>query len=102
MLFRVFMLLSLYAASAHGQGFVCGYDPSEDAVSGASSHSGAVDYRSSTAAKPIKVLILFGKFPGETHSSGKPLENAVPLDTDTVALTPLEPRMGPYRMAALR
>ena len=81
MLFRVFMLLSLYAASAHGQGFVCGYEPSGDEVSGASSHAG--NYRSSTAADPIKVLILFGKFPGETHSSGNPLENAILLDTYT-------------------
>ena len=60
MLFCVFALLSLYAASAHGQGFVCGYEPSEDEVSGQTSH--LAFYRSSTAGDPIKVLILFGKF----------------------------------------
>ena len=59
--FRAFMLLSLYAASAHGQAHVVGY-------------------RSSTAADPIRVLILFGKFPGETHSSGVLLENFAQLD----------------------
>ena len=67
MLFRVFMLLSLSAARAYGQGFVCGYEPSGDEVSGRSSHSAF--YQSSTAADPIKVLILFGKFPGEADPS---------------------------------
>ena len=43
MLFRVFMLLSLSAARAYGQGFVCGYEPSGDEVSGTSSRSKIVD-----------------------------------------------------------
>ena len=64
MLFRVFMLLSLlYAATIHGQEFVCGYYPSDDEVSGQTSH---IDYRNSTAANPIEVLILFGRFQGQT------------------------------------
>ena len=67
MLFRVFMLLSLYAATAHGQDFVCAYGLDGADVSGASSHAG--DYRSSTAADPIELLILFGKFAGAADPS---------------------------------
>ncbi len=63
MLFRVFMLLSLYAVTVHGQDFVCGYGLDGAGVTGLSSHAG--NYRSSTAADPIKLLILFGKFAGE-------------------------------------
>ena len=82
MLFYVFMLLILCSASAHGQDFVCGYEPGGDAVSGQSSHHAF--YRSSKKDDPIKVLILFGKFPGEIHEdSGLPLENAVPLNRYT-------------------
>ena len=66
MLFRVFMLLILCAASAHGQDFVCGYEPDGDEVSGQSSHHA---FRSSMATDPIKVLVLFGKFAGNSDPS---------------------------------
>ena len=61
MLFRVFILLSLYAATAHGQDFVCGYGLGEDGVIAASSEEIA-SYSSSSSTDPIYVLPLFGKF----------------------------------------
>ena len=56
MFFRVLMLLSLYAVSAHGQGFICGYDLSPEGASGQTSHS----LRTGTH----NVLVLFGNFQG--------------------------------------
>ncbi|MCE2448344.1 MAG: immune inhibitor A [Candidatus Latescibacteria bacterium] len=89
MLFRVFMLLSLYATSAHGQDFVCGYvfdEIDEAEVRGMSPYPslglGSDVLGLSSHADPINVLVLFGKFPGEIHErTGLPLEEAVLLDT---------------------
>lgn len=61
MLFRVFMLLSLYTATAYSQDFVCGYGLGEDGITAASSEEIA-SYHSSSSTDPIYVLPLFGKF----------------------------------------
>ncbi len=71
MIFVVLMLLSLYAATAHGQDFVCGYNP-EEGVEGAS-HGDPFYRRGNTdAAKlgEILVLPLFGKFKGAADPPG--------------------------------
>ena len=61
MLFYLFMLLSLHAATAQSQDFVCGYGLAEDEVTAASQEEIA-SYRSSSSTDPIYVLPLFGKF----------------------------------------
>ena len=55
------LLLSLYAAAAHGQDFVCGFGLGEDEVTAMSEEEIAF-YRSSSSTDPIKILPLFGKF----------------------------------------
>ena len=62
MLFRVLMLLSLYAASAHGQDFICGYDPTRDGATGQSSHQHNPFFQTATQTAPIDILVLFGQF----------------------------------------
>ena len=61
MLFCVFMLLSLYVATAHSQDFVCGYGLAGDEVT-ATYREEIASYRSSSSTDPIYVLPLFGKF----------------------------------------
>ena len=63
MLFGTLMLLSLYAASAHGQDFVCGYGLGEEATG---TYHGDPFYRRGntdpTKLGELLVLPLFGKF----------------------------------------
>ena len=62
MLFCAFMLLSLYAATAHGQDFVCGYGLGGEEAT-VTYHKDRNFYRgNSPTQKPIQVLPLFGKF----------------------------------------
>ena len=85
MLFRVFMLLSLYVASAYSQDFVCGYDGGGDEVTGLSSHY--IFYRSSMATDPIKVLVLFGKFAGDSDRSDLRTYKFADRDNNTTRLS---------------
>ncbi len=85
MLFRVFMLLSLYVASAYSQDFVCGYDGGGDEVTGLSSHH--IFYRSSMATDPIKVLVLFGKFVGDSDRSDLRTYKFADRDNNTTRLS---------------
>ena len=64
MLFRVFMLLSLYAASAYGQDFVCGFGLAGEDVSGMSTHHADIDFYRGVdrnRTEPVHVLPLVGK-----------------------------------------
>ena len=60
MRFLLSLLMSLYAADAWGQEFVCAFGLAPEGASGASSHNVA-HYRSGT----VKMLILFGKLNGD-------------------------------------
>ncbi len=65
MLLGILMLLSFYAATAHGQDFVCGFGlGGEEEAGDAAMFPNATFYQNSTTADPIKVLLLFGKFAG--------------------------------------
>ena len=59
MRFLLFLFLSLYAANAWGQEFVCAFGLDPEGASGASSHNVA-HYQRGT----VKMLILFGKLNG--------------------------------------
>ena len=64
MLFRAFILLSLYAVSAYGQDFVCGFGLAGEDVSGMSAHGADVDFYRGVdpnRTEPVRVLPLVGK-----------------------------------------
>ena len=64
MLFRVFTLLSLYAASVYGQDLVCGFGLAGEDVSGMSTHHADIDFYRGVdrnRTEPVHVLPLVGK-----------------------------------------